>query len=199
MSDAPGVELYRSASGDCELAVRADSDSVWLSADQFVALFGRGKSTISRHLRNVFTDGELDQASVVADFATTAADGKSYSVAHDNLEVIISVGYRVKSPVRSPSGPEPNSCQDGRMTVTYPPRTNNLALVGFIASFMIPIVGIVLGVMARRQIAVTKEGGRGLARAAVILGALGTTFQVIFFIVWLSLFSTALSQAPIFR
>lgn len=85
------------------------------------------------------------------------------------------------------------------MTQTYPPRTNTLALVGFIASFMIPIVGIVLGAMAQRQIAITKEGGRGLARAAVIIGALGTTFQVIFFIVWLSLFSTALSQAPIFR
>lgn len=85
------------------------------------------------------------------------------------------------------------------MTQTYPPRTNTLALVGFIASFMIPIVGIVLGAMAQRQIAITKEGGRGLARAAVIIGALGATFQVIFFIVWLSLFSTALSQAPIFR
>jgi len=85
------------------------------------------------------------------------------------------------------------------MTTTYPPRTNTLALVGFIASFMIPIVGIVLGIMARRQIEVTKEGGRGLARAAVYIGAAGATFQLIFFIVWLSLFTTALSQAPIFR
>lgn len=85
------------------------------------------------------------------------------------------------------------------MTATYPPKTNTLALVGFIASFMIPIVGIVLGAMAQRQIAVTQEGGRGLARAAVILGALGTTFQVVFFIVWLSLFSAAISQTPLFR
>lgn len=85
------------------------------------------------------------------------------------------------------------------MTTTYPPSTNTLALVGFIASFMIPIVGIVLGIMARRQIEVTKEGGRGLARAAVYIGAAGTTFQVIFFIVWLSLFTTAISQTPIFR
>lgn len=85
------------------------------------------------------------------------------------------------------------------MTTTYPPRTNTLALVGFIASFMIPIVGIVLGIMARRQIEVSKEGGRGLARAAVYIGAAGATFQLIFFIVWLSLFTTALSQAPIFR
>jgi hypothetical protein len=85
------------------------------------------------------------------------------------------------------------------MTATYPPKTNTLALVGFIASFMIPIVGIVLGAMAQRQIAITQEGGRGLARAAVILGALGTTFQVVFFIVWLSLFSAAISQTPLFR
>lgn len=85
------------------------------------------------------------------------------------------------------------------MSATYPPRTNTLALVGFIASFMIPIVGIVLGAMAQRQIAVTHEGGRGLARAAVIIGALGATFQLIFFIVWLSLFSAAISQTPLFR
>ncbi|MDO9590208.1 MAG: DUF4190 domain-containing protein [Microcella sp.] len=74
-----------------------------------------------------------------------------------------------------------------------------MALVGFIASFMIPVVGIVLGIMAKRQIAVSHEGGRGLARAAVIIGAVGTTFQVIFFIVWLSLLTTAISQAPYFR
>lgn len=85
------------------------------------------------------------------------------------------------------------------MTTAYPPRTNTLALVGFIASFMIPIVGVVLGVMARRQIAVSNEGGQGLALAAVIIGAVGTALQVIFFIVWLSLFTWSLSQAPIFR
>ncbi|MER3387769.1 MAG: DUF4190 domain-containing protein [Microcella pacifica] len=85
------------------------------------------------------------------------------------------------------------------MTTTYPPRTNTLALVGFIASFMLPIVGIVLGVMARRQIAVTHEGGRGLATAALIIGIVGTTVQVIFFIVWLSLFTYGISQAPVFR
>lgn len=85
------------------------------------------------------------------------------------------------------------------MTTTYPPRTNTLALVGFIASFMLPVVGIVLGVMARRQIAVSNEAGHGLALAAVIIGVAGTTFQVIFFIIWLSLFTYGISQAPIFR
>lgn len=85
------------------------------------------------------------------------------------------------------------------MIVANSTRTNTLALVGFIASFVIPIVGIVLGAMARRQIEVTREGGRGLARAAVIIGAVGAMVQTIFFVVWLSLFTTALSQAPFFR
>jgi hypothetical protein len=96
--EAEGIELYRSASGEFELAVRTDTETVWVSADQLVELFGRDKSTISRHLRNVFDDGELDRGAVVADFATTAADGKTYQVAHYNLDVVISVGYRVKSP-----------------------------------------------------------------------------------------------------
>lgn len=97
MSDVQSVELYRSASGEFELAVRTDGESVWVTADQLVELFGRDKSTISRHLRNVFDDGELERPAVVADFATTAVDGKTYRVAHYNLDVVISVGYRVKS------------------------------------------------------------------------------------------------------
>jgi hypothetical protein len=97
MPEAQNVELYRSASGEFELEVRADAETVWLSADQLGELFGRDKSTISRHLRNVFEDGELDRDAVVADFATTAADGKTYTVTHYNLDVVISVGYRVKS------------------------------------------------------------------------------------------------------
>jgi len=97
MSKTPGIELYRSPSGGFELAVQTDAESVWLSADQLVALFGRDKSTISRHLRNVFADGELNRESVVAEIATTASDGKTYPVTHYNLDVIISVGYRVKS------------------------------------------------------------------------------------------------------
>ena len=60
-------------------------------------LFQRDKSTISRHIRNVFSDGELSKDSVVANFATTASDGKTYQVDYYNLDVIISVGYRVKS------------------------------------------------------------------------------------------------------
>ncbi len=73
-----------------------DEDTVWLSIDQMAELFQRDKSTISRHIKNVFSEGELVKESVVANFATTAADGKTYKVDYYNLDVIISVGYRVK-------------------------------------------------------------------------------------------------------
>jgi hypothetical protein len=77
--------------------VRLREETVWLSLDQMADLFQRDKSTISRHIRNVFEEGELIKNSVVANFATTAADGKIYQVDYYNLDVIISVGYRVKS------------------------------------------------------------------------------------------------------
>jgi hypothetical protein len=72
-------------------------ETVWLTLDQMAALFERDKSTISRHIKNIFDDMELQQNSVVAKFATTAADAKVYQVDYYNLDVIISVGYRVKS------------------------------------------------------------------------------------------------------
>jgi hypothetical protein len=77
--------------------VRLDGDTVWLSLNQMVELFQRDKSVISRHIKNVFEGGELVRSSVVAESATTAADGKTYQVEFYNLDVIISVGYRVKS------------------------------------------------------------------------------------------------------
>lgn len=77
--------------------VKFDGETVWLSLDQMAALFGRNKSTISRHLKNIFDEEELDRDSVVANFATTAQDGKTYQVDYYNLDAILSVGYRVKS------------------------------------------------------------------------------------------------------
>ncbi|EFN03505.1 hypothetical protein appser13_3050 [Actinobacillus pleuropneumoniae serovar 13 str. N273] len=74
-----------------------DEDTAWLSLDQMADLFDRDKSTISRHIKNIFKEGELVKDSVVANFATTALDGKTYQVDYYNLDVIISVGYRVKS------------------------------------------------------------------------------------------------------
>ena len=70
---------------------------MWLTLDMMADLFQRNKSTISRHIKNIFTEKELTQTSVVANFATTASDGKIYHVDYYNLDVVISVGYRVKS------------------------------------------------------------------------------------------------------
>lgn len=72
-------------------------DTVWLSLNEMCLLFGRDKSVISRHIKNLFKEGELDSKRTVAKNATTASDGKVYEVAFYNLDVIISVGYRVKS------------------------------------------------------------------------------------------------------
>lgn len=91
------VLIYQSQNGQIKVDVRFENETVWLSIDQMATLFGRDKSTISRHIKNVFEEGELTAQSVVANFATTAGDGKIYQVDYYNLDVIISVGYRVKS------------------------------------------------------------------------------------------------------
>ena len=89
--------LYKSKDGSVKMDVQLERESLWLSLDQLAALFGRDKSVISRHFRNVFQSGELKKKSVVAKNATTAADGKTYQVDYYNLDAIISVGYRVNS------------------------------------------------------------------------------------------------------
>ncbi len=89
--------IYTTEDGLTKIETTFDGDTVWLSIDQMAELFQRDKSTISRHIKNIFTEGELQRNSVVANFATTAADGKVYQVDYYNLDVIISVGYRVKS------------------------------------------------------------------------------------------------------
>ncbi|MBK7534920.1 MAG: virulence RhuM family protein [Myxococcales bacterium] len=89
--------LYQSEDGQTRVDVRFEGDTAWLSAGQMADLFQRDRSVISRHIKNVFEEGELVRAAVVAESATTAADGKTYQVEYFNLDVIISVGYRVRS------------------------------------------------------------------------------------------------------
>lgn len=91
------IIMYTTEDGLTKIETTFDEDTVWLSLDQMAELFQRDKSTISRHIKNIFQEGELDRNSVVANFATTATDGKTYQVDYYNLDVIISVGYRVKS------------------------------------------------------------------------------------------------------
>lgn len=90
------IIIYQTKQGP-KLEIKMKKQTVWLSLDQMAMLFGRDKSVISRHIKNVFEEKELKADSVVAKFATTAADGKIYQVEYYNLDVIISVGYRVKS------------------------------------------------------------------------------------------------------
>ena len=91
------ILIYQTEDGLTKISVKLEDENIWLSIDQMAALFGRDKSTISRHIKNIFKEGELQQNSVVANFATTASDNKIYQVDYYNLDVIISVGYRVKS------------------------------------------------------------------------------------------------------
>lgn len=89
--------MYTTEDGITRIQATFDNDTVWLSIDQMAELFQRDKSVIGKHVRSIFTEGELDKKSVWAKFAYTASDGKTYQVDYYNLDVIISVGYRVKS------------------------------------------------------------------------------------------------------
>ncbi len=91
------IIVYQTEDGETAIDVRLERGTVWLTLRQMAELFGRDKSVISRHLRNIFQAGELSKESVVAKNATTAADGKTYQVDWYNLDAIISVGYRVNS------------------------------------------------------------------------------------------------------
>lgn len=97
MENNTSLIMYTTEDGITKIQATFDNDTVWLSIDQMAELFQRDKSTISRHIKNIFEEGEYVSESVVAKFATTAADGKTYQVEYYNLDVIISVGYRVKS------------------------------------------------------------------------------------------------------
>jgi len=97
MTENSNIEIYQLDDGVTEINVKLENDSVWLNLNQLVDLFERDKSVISRHINNIFKEKELDKKAVVAKNATTASDGKTYQVDYYNLDVIISVGYRVKS------------------------------------------------------------------------------------------------------
>lgn len=92
------TELVFYKGPDGEVEVKLEKETVWLNQSQMADLFGRERSVLAKHIRNIFKEGELDEAAVCAKFAQTGSDGKTYQVDHYNLDVIISVGYRVKSP-----------------------------------------------------------------------------------------------------
>ena len=97
MKNESEIIIYQNPDGAIRLDVRLEDETVWLTQAHLCELFQKSKATISEHIKHVFEEGELREEAVVRNFRTTAADGKSYDVRYYNLDVIISVGYRVKS------------------------------------------------------------------------------------------------------
>lgn len=92
-----GIIMYQTEDGKTKIDVRLEDETVWLTQAQMVELFQTSKQNISLHIKNIFLEGELNEEAVVKEYLTTANDGKKYKTKHYNLDVIISVGYRVKS------------------------------------------------------------------------------------------------------
>ena len=95
--DQGEIVIYQTEAGDTKIEVRFIDETVWLTQAQLCDLYQTSKSNISEHIKHIFEEGELDEKAVVRKFRTTASDGKNYNVIHYNLDMIISLGYRVKS------------------------------------------------------------------------------------------------------
>lgn len=91
------IIIYQSEDGETRIEVKFTGETVWLSQQQLCELYGTSKANVSEHIKHIFEDGELDEESVVRKFRTTAADGKSYNVTYYNLDMIISLRYRIRS------------------------------------------------------------------------------------------------------
>ena len=99
MTDPQQFLIYQSEDGSTRIDVMLEAETLWLNQKQLTELFGKAKGTISEHIKHIFEDGELEENSVVRFFRTTAADGKQYEVAHYNLDMVLALGFRVRSPV----------------------------------------------------------------------------------------------------
>ena len=97
MSDNSEIIIYQSEDGETRIDVKFTRETVWLSQQQLCELYNTSKANVSEHIKHIFEDGELDDESVVRKFRTTATDGKSYNVTYYNLDMIISLGYRIRS------------------------------------------------------------------------------------------------------
>lgn len=93
------ILIYQTEDGQTKIDVKFEDETVWLTQAQLCELYQTSKSNISEHIKHIFEEGELEENSVVRKFRTTAADGKNYNIIHYNLDMIISLGYRVKSKI----------------------------------------------------------------------------------------------------
>ncbi|KAF0099370.1 MAG: hypothetical protein FD187_2226 [bacterium] len=99
MTEPQQFLIYQSEDGSTRIDVMLEAETLWLNQKQLTELFGKAKGTISEHIKHIFEDGELDENAVVRFYRTTAADGKQYEVAHYNLDMVLALGFRVRSPV----------------------------------------------------------------------------------------------------
>lgn len=97
MGDKGEIIIYQGANGQSNIEVKVQGETVWLTQGQLVELYQTSKSNISEHIKHIFEEGELEESAVVRKFRTTATDGKSYNMTYYNLDMIISLGYRVRS------------------------------------------------------------------------------------------------------
>ena len=93
------ILIYQTENGATSIDVKIQDDTVWLTQQQLVDLYQSSKSNVSEHIKHIFDEGELDEEAVVRKFRTTASDGKTYSITYYNLDMIISLGYRIKSSI----------------------------------------------------------------------------------------------------
>jgi len=99
MTEPQQFLIYQSEDGSTRIDVMLEAETLWLNQKQLTELFGKAKGTVSEHIKHIFEDGELVENSVVRFFRTTATDGKQYEVAHYNLDMVLALGFRVRSPV----------------------------------------------------------------------------------------------------
>ena len=99
MDEQNKVIIYTASDGQTKIDVKLEDETLWLTQAQMCELYQTSKSNISEHIKHIFEEGELQEDSVVRKFRTTGADGKNYNITHYNLDMIISLGYRIKSSV----------------------------------------------------------------------------------------------------
>lgn len=99
MSELGEILIYQTDDGLTNINVKMQEETVWLTQQQLVELYQSGKANVSEHIKHIFEEGGLDEESVVRKFRTTASDGKTYNVTYYNPDMIISLGYRIKSGV----------------------------------------------------------------------------------------------------
>ena len=148
------IILYQTADGKTKVEVKMDGETVWLTQDQMAELFEKGRSTVAEHILNAFKERELNEESVCREFRRTGTDGKEYTVNHYNLDVIISVGYRVTSvPAPNFANGRPHACASISSKVllwtTLDSKSPAVAHIG--ASFLIAFV--TFAVVKKRSIA----------------------------------------------